>query len=187
MANNPSGNCPNLEHATLVANGQTGWHTTGAGYSSVNYKDWARVSIDLSNFLYDTIQLQFLSYDCLYNAHYGYAYIAGECRPAGYILPQDTIIHINMAVVGDSLFTQEDLSMVVAHQDATYIKLSFNVEPTAERIEVLDHNDNLVATFYDSTEEHVFRLTTGLYTLRAVFPSGDIFEGTIDFTNELQE
>ncbi len=184
---NNSNNCPNLEFATLAANGQTGWHTLGAGYSTVYYKDWERVVLDLSNFLYDTIQLQFLSYDCLYNAHYGYAYIAGECRPAGYTLPQDTVIHINMAMVGDSLFTQQDSSMVVTHPDSTYIKLSFNVEPTAERIEVLDQAQNLVATFYNATEEHIFRLTTGLYTIRAVFPSGAIFEGTIDFTNELQE
>lgn len=99
----------------------------------------------------------------------------------------DTAIHIHMEMVGDSLFTQEDLSMVVAHPDSSYIKLSFNVEPTAERIEVLDQANNIVATFYDSTEEHILRMTTGVYIIRAVFPGGAVFEGSIDFTNELQD
>lgn len=99
----------------------------------------------------------------------------------------DTAIHIHMEMVGDSLFSQEDLSMVVAHPDSSYIKLSFNVEPTAERIEVLDQANNIVATFYDSTEEHILRMTTGVYIIRAVFPGGAVFEGSIDFTNELQD
>ncbi len=99
----------------------------------------------------------------------------------------DTAIHIHMEMVGDSLFSQEDLSMVVAHPDNSYIKLSFNVEPTAERIEVLDQANNIVATFYDSTEEHILRMTTGVYIIRAVFPGGAVFEGSIDFTNELQD
>lgn len=99
----------------------------------------------------------------------------------------DTAIHIHMEMVGDSLFSQEDLSMVVAHPESSYIKLSFNVEPTAERIEVLDQANNIVATFYDSTEEHILRMTTGVYIIRAVFPGGAVFEGSIDFTNELQD
>lgn len=99
----------------------------------------------------------------------------------------DTAIHIHMELVGDSLFTQESQSMVVTHPDSTYVKLRFDVEPAAERVEVLDQTQNVVATFLDATEEHVFRLTTGLYTIRAVFPGGATFEGTIDFVNELQE
>ena len=99
----------------------------------------------------------------------------------------DTAIHIHMELVGDSLFAQESQSMVVTHPDSTYVKLRFDVEPAAERVEVLDQGQNVVATFLDATEEHVFRLTTGLYTIRAVFPGGATFEGTIDFVNELQE
>lgn len=99
----------------------------------------------------------------------------------------DTSIHIHMELAGDSLFTQEGQSMVVTHPDSTYIKLRFDVEPTAERVEFLDQGQNVVATFLNATEEHVFRLTTGLYTIRAVFPGGATFEGTIDFVNELQE
>jgi hypothetical protein len=99
----------------------------------------------------------------------------------------DTSILIHMELAGDSLFTQEGQSMVVTHPDSTYIKLRFDVEPTAERVEVLDQGQHVVATFLNATEEHVFRLTTGLYTIRAVFPGGATFEGTIDFVNELQE
>ena len=30
-------------------------------------------------------------------------------------------------------------------------------------------------------------MTTGVYIIRAVFPGGAVFEGSIDFTNELQD
>ncbi len=45
---------------------------------------------------------------------------------------------------------------------------------------------NLVATFQNSVDAHILRMTTGLYTIRAVFPGGNTFEGTIDFTNDLR-
>lgn len=73
-----SHDCVNMGYVTLAANdNETGWHSSG----SVYYKDWEKVCINLSNHLYDTLQIQVLIYDCWYNAHYAYAYIAGECRP----------------------------------------------------------------------------------------------------------
>lgn len=73
--------CPNMGYVTLAAAGQTGWHQNGTGYNGVVYKDWEKVCINLSNHLYEEIQIQVIIYDCIYNAHYAYAYIAGECRP----------------------------------------------------------------------------------------------------------
>ena len=76
-----SDDCPNMGYVTLAAAGQNGWHQYGTGYNPVYYKDWDKVSINLSDFLYQTLQVQVLMYDCIYNAHYAYAYICGECRP----------------------------------------------------------------------------------------------------------
>ena len=37
--------------------------------------------INLANYLYDTVRIEVMVSDCEYNAHFGYAYVAGECRP----------------------------------------------------------------------------------------------------------
>ncbi len=76
-----SDNCTNMGFVTMAGPGQTGWHSYGSGYNGVYYKDWEKVCINLSNHLYEDIQIQVIIYDCIYNAHYAYAYIAGECRP----------------------------------------------------------------------------------------------------------
>jgi hypothetical protein len=76
-----SDNCSNMGYVTLAANGQSGWHQYGSGYNQVYYKDWEKVCINLTNHLYEEVQIQVIIYDCIYNAHYAYAYIAGECRP----------------------------------------------------------------------------------------------------------
>lgn len=76
-----SDNCANMGYVTLAANGQSGWHQYGSGYNQVYYKDWEKVCINLTNHLYEEVQIQVIIYDCIYNAHYAYAYIAGECRP----------------------------------------------------------------------------------------------------------
>lgn len=76
-----SDDCPNMGYVTLAAAGQNGWHQYVTGYDPVYYKDWDKVSINLSEFLNETLQVQVLMYDCIYNYHYAYAYICGECRP----------------------------------------------------------------------------------------------------------
>lgn len=73
--------CTNMSYVTMAQAGQSGWHQQGSGYNQVFYKDWEKVCMNLSNYLYDTLQVQVMIYDCLYNAHYAYGYIAGECRP----------------------------------------------------------------------------------------------------------
>lgn len=58
-----------------------GWHNVGgSGYSAVNYKDWVKVALNLSNYLHEHIRIEIQIGDCAYNAHYAYAYICGECR-----------------------------------------------------------------------------------------------------------
>ncbi len=83
QSNASSDPCPNMSAVTMVPAGQTGWHGVGGSTTSPNvlYKDWEKAVINLSNYIYDTVRVEAMIYDCLYNAHYAYAYIAGECRP----------------------------------------------------------------------------------------------------------
>lgn len=79
--------CPGINnvHAETDLN-INGWHkVTVSGISSGNsvlYKDWDKVAINLSKYIYDTVRIQALIYDCAAEYHFAYAYIAGECGPA---------------------------------------------------------------------------------------------------------
>ena len=76
-SSNTSNACPPMEYANILSNpNENGWHASGDVY----YKDWDKVAINLSKYIYDTVQVQALIYDCLAEFHYAYAYIAGECR-----------------------------------------------------------------------------------------------------------
>ncbi|MBP3763870.1 MAG: gliding motility-associated C-terminal domain-containing protein [Bacteroidales bacterium] len=58
---------------------ENGWH-----YGSSNdiiYKDWAKVSINLSKYISEQVRIEVMMGDCEWSGHFGYAYIAGECRP----------------------------------------------------------------------------------------------------------
>lgn len=68
-----------------------GWHQvtvpvtySGSGStsnSSVYYKDWVKVSLNLSNLLYSNIRIEVMVSDCSMTQHFAYALICGECRP----------------------------------------------------------------------------------------------------------
>lgn len=78
-----SGVCANIQSCHIedgyAEDGK--WHSAGSSYNTVVYKDWERLTINLSNYLYDTVRIQVVIYDCMAAFHYAYAYIAGECRP----------------------------------------------------------------------------------------------------------
>ena len=61
-----------------------GWHSYGSGggqgHMTNNYKDWSKVAINLSNYLYQDLRVEVIIMDCTANYHYAYAYVAGECR-----------------------------------------------------------------------------------------------------------
>lgn len=56
--------------------GPGAWHSQG----SFIYKDWDKVGLNLSNYMYKPLRIEIITYDCRANVHPGYAYIAGECR-----------------------------------------------------------------------------------------------------------
>ena len=73
---------------TLETNyNNNGWHANNtsnggapANSSSVFFKDWTKVALNLSNYLYEHVRVEVMIADCCMSYHYGYAYIAGECR-----------------------------------------------------------------------------------------------------------
>ncbi len=74
--------CPNMTAITPLADyNEEGWHSAQSG--NVYYKDWAKITLNLSNFLTKKVRVEIIIYDCEANFHYAYAYIAGECRPMG--------------------------------------------------------------------------------------------------------
>lgn len=84
-SSNTSYPCPPMEYANILNDfNANGWHHVDvSGISSggsIYYKDWDKVAINLSKYIYDTVQIQALIYDCEANYHFAYAYIAGECR-----------------------------------------------------------------------------------------------------------
>ncbi|MCR5425042.1 MAG: hypothetical protein K6E93_09860 [Bacteroidales bacterium] len=57
---------------------------SGAGqyYVAGNlYKDWQKVVVDLSQYLYSTVRIVMVSSDCMWTQHYAYCYIVGDCQP----------------------------------------------------------------------------------------------------------
>ena len=56
--------------------GPGAWHSQG----SFIYKDWDKIGINLSDYMYQNLRIEIITYDCRANVHPGYAYIAGECR-----------------------------------------------------------------------------------------------------------
>ena len=64
-----------------AANGQDGWHSYNNYGANGFYRDWNKVVINLFKYLYEDVRIEFYIGDCVYNAHYGYCYIAGDCQP----------------------------------------------------------------------------------------------------------
>ena len=59
--------------------GSNGLHT-GATYECNIYLPWNKVAINLNRYIYETVRIKIGAGDCNYSAHYGCAYIAGECQ-----------------------------------------------------------------------------------------------------------
>lgn len=56
-----------------------GFQTYTQGYRNVRWRPWTNVGLDLSRYIGQQIRLQFVTYDCDYNGHYGYAYFTASC------------------------------------------------------------------------------------------------------------
>lgn len=56
-----------------------GFQTYNSGYRNVRWRPWTNVGLDLSRYIGQQIRLQFVTYDCDYYGHYGYAYFTASC------------------------------------------------------------------------------------------------------------
>lgn len=48
-------------------------------YHGVRYRPWGLMSINLSDYIGQQVKLQFVTYDCGWQGHYGYAYYTASC------------------------------------------------------------------------------------------------------------
>jgi gliding motility-associated-like protein len=66
-------------YEVTAAAGIPGFNTYTGGGTTVRWKDWTTVGIDLSAYISQNITIEFTTYDCAQGGHYGYAYIACTC------------------------------------------------------------------------------------------------------------
>lgn len=59
--------------------GQPGSNFQSCGV--VTYQNWRTVGLDLSPYMGQTITLEFVTRDCNYGGHFGYAYLQADCSP----------------------------------------------------------------------------------------------------------
>ena len=81
--------CDYMTAITPQPLGVQGWHT--AQGTSVYYKDWEKVALNLSPLYGDSVRIEVITYDCTANYHYAYAYLCGECRPMVISTVQDSL------------------------------------------------------------------------------------------------
>ncbi len=48
-------------------------------YGRIRWRPWTNVGVDLSDYIGQTVRVQFITYDCDWYGHYGYAYFTGRC------------------------------------------------------------------------------------------------------------
>lgn len=70
---------PCAEYDVTAAGDIPGFQTYTFGWYNVCWRPWTNVGIDLSDYADQPIRLQFVTYDCAYTAHFGYAYFTASC------------------------------------------------------------------------------------------------------------
>lgn len=67
------------EYDVTAAGDIPGFQTYTSGWRNVRWRPWTNVGIDLSDYAGQPIRLQFVTYDCDYWGHFGYAYFTASC------------------------------------------------------------------------------------------------------------
>ena len=67
------------EYDVTAAGDIPGFQTYTSGRHNVRWRPWTNVGIDLSDYAGQPICLQFVTYDCDYWGHFGYAYFTASC------------------------------------------------------------------------------------------------------------
>lgn len=56
-----------------------GFQIYTSSYHDIQFRPWTTVGIDLANHAGQTVKLQFITYDCNWHGHFGYAYFTASC------------------------------------------------------------------------------------------------------------
>ena len=64
-----------------LSNGVNGWVSYNSTGGNGFYRNWNKVAINLSKYLYEQVRIEMFIGDCTASGHYGYCYIAGDCQP----------------------------------------------------------------------------------------------------------
>ena len=67
------------EYDVTAAGDIPGFQTYTSGWYNVRWRPWTNVGINLSDYAGQPIRLQFVTYDCDYWGHFGYAYFTASC------------------------------------------------------------------------------------------------------------
>ena len=70
--------CYIVRSPSSATNPSAPWLSAG---SNIVYKPWAKVGINLANYMYENIRVEMYIGDCEWQGHFGYCYIAGDCQP----------------------------------------------------------------------------------------------------------
>lgn len=73
---------PTCGKVDLNPTNEADWKTVGSGYSSVVYKDWTTMGLNLDQYVGQKLKISVATYDCFLSAHYGYAYFTIDCTTA---------------------------------------------------------------------------------------------------------
>ncbi len=69
------------EYDVTASAGLEGFQDYMSPTGMVRWRDWTKVGLDLSPFIGQEVQVQFITYDCFLLGHFGYAYFTAECAP----------------------------------------------------------------------------------------------------------
>lgn len=69
------------EYDVSAAAGIEGFQDYSGRYTMVRWRDWSKFGLDLSPYVGEEIQVQFITYDCFLYGHFGYAYFTATCAP----------------------------------------------------------------------------------------------------------
>ena len=68
-------------YTVAAASGLAGFSTCTDTGTTVRYRDWTTVGLNLTNYVGQNITLEFSTGDCALGAHFGYAYVDAYCSP----------------------------------------------------------------------------------------------------------
>lgn len=74
-----------FQYAVYADNGLQGFKEYVDGNTTIMWRDWTDVVVDLSSYIGEEVLITFKTRDCLQNGHYAYAYLTDTCASGGYV------------------------------------------------------------------------------------------------------